>query len=344
MGAATAFTDASSNVPTSWAWSSNPSTGVTISTTTSQNPSITFTTAGNYTVSLTATNAQGNNSVSHTITVTNCATTCDTLKNINATTNGTALYWADNVAPHDSGYAFGTNAYLDSAKAEGYTTPPAGKSLKAIVIGLHKAGTGSVKFKIWNDNAGLPGTVKAVQTVTLPSLTSNAFNIIQLTTPVAVVGKFYVGFSIPTTAGDTIAVFANSTAMTAPTVNLGFEEWNDGSWHNDSAVYGGSKFNYHIYPVFCPTTGIQDYSNIYTVDIYPNPSKGNFSVSAILQNEDNLVISVYDVVGREITSIRKGSTYGGLYNIDLSGNDAGIYFVKVSTTQGNVTKKIILEK
>jgi zinc-dependent metalloproteinase lipoprotein len=53
------FTDASTNTPTSWSWSTTPSTGVTINTATSQNPTITFATAGTYTVSHTATNGSG---------------------------------------------------------------------------------------------------------------------------------------------------------------------------------------------------------------------------------------------------------------------------------------------
>jgi len=53
------FTDASTNAPTSWAWTTTPSAGVTITSASSQNPTITFATAGTYTVSHTATNANG---------------------------------------------------------------------------------------------------------------------------------------------------------------------------------------------------------------------------------------------------------------------------------------------
>jgi PKD repeat protein len=51
---AVAFTDASSNAPTSWSWNFGDS-----STSTSQNPSHTYTSGGNYTVSLRATNSAG---------------------------------------------------------------------------------------------------------------------------------------------------------------------------------------------------------------------------------------------------------------------------------------------
>lgn len=55
---------------TSWAWSSNSSTGVSFSPDAiSQNVSATFTNAGTYTVTLTATNATGNGSTTQIITV-----------------------------------------------------------------------------------------------------------------------------------------------------------------------------------------------------------------------------------------------------------------------------------
>ncbi len=56
VGQTVAFSDLSTNTPTSWAWTF---TGGTPSSSTSQNPSITYNTAGTYAVSLTATNGTG---------------------------------------------------------------------------------------------------------------------------------------------------------------------------------------------------------------------------------------------------------------------------------------------
>lgn len=55
-GGTVAFTDLSTNTPTSWSWTF---TGGTPSTSSSQNPTITYSTPGTYDVSLTATNASG---------------------------------------------------------------------------------------------------------------------------------------------------------------------------------------------------------------------------------------------------------------------------------------------
>ena len=57
------FTDLSSNNPTSWSWTF---TGGTPSTSTIQNPLVTYNTAGNYTVSLIATNSSGSDSETKT--------------------------------------------------------------------------------------------------------------------------------------------------------------------------------------------------------------------------------------------------------------------------------------
>lgn len=69
-GQQVSFTDQSSNNPTSWSW---VFTGGTPSTSSAKNPVVTYATAGTYSVSLTATNSAGSNTITkpNYITVTN---------------------------------------------------------------------------------------------------------------------------------------------------------------------------------------------------------------------------------------------------------------------------------
>lgn len=80
-GQSVSFTDLSTNNPTSWAWTF---TGGTPSSSSTQNPTVTYNTAGNYTVSLTATNSAGSDSETKTafITVSDAPITyCDSTSN-----------------------------------------------------------------------------------------------------------------------------------------------------------------------------------------------------------------------------------------------------------------------
>lgn len=61
------FSDLSSFAPTSWSWTFQ---GGTPATSTAQNPSVVYNTAGTYSVSLTATNANGNNTMTKTLYIT----------------------------------------------------------------------------------------------------------------------------------------------------------------------------------------------------------------------------------------------------------------------------------
>jgi len=85
-GSSVTFTDQSTNSPTSWSWTFG---GGTPATSNSQNPGVVFSTAGTYNVSLTATNANGNNTVTKSsyITVNALPSTVATSSN-NSICNG----------------------------------------------------------------------------------------------------------------------------------------------------------------------------------------------------------------------------------------------------------------
>ncbi len=131
-----AFTDQSTNTPTSWSWTFGDG-----GTSTAQNPSYIYTTAGTYTVALTATNAYGSNTLTKTgyITVTTPpAQQCDDFADGNITNwlNKTGTWTAT------GGYMKG-NSTTSNAK----TTSPFGSFTTATINADVRMNTGRTQRK-----------------------------------------------------------------------------------------------------------------------------------------------------------------------------------------------------
>jgi hypothetical protein len=74
------------------------------------------------------------------------------------------------------------------------------------------------------------------------------------------------------------------------------------------------------------------------IEIYPNPSNGIFNLN--LKNIEANTIEIYDVSGKLIEKMDVKSI-SQLTQIDLSNASNGIYFVKISTENNTITKRII---
>ena len=338
-GQAAMFTDASTNTPTSYTWTSNPSTGVVITNTNSASPSITFANAGTFTITQAVSNSAGSNSVSHAVTTSTCAvsTTCDTMRNETDLTN-VHIYLAGSTP--DSGYLSGTNKYDDKAKAEMYTYANNGKQITAIQAYLYKTGTGNVTFNVWNDASGIPGTVIASKTVGLGTLV-NGYNTITLTTPITPTSVFYVGFTIPTTAGDTIA-FGNDDA--SGTGSGAFEMWSDNSWNSYTSAYG-TDFGDFVFPIMCGTAlGIEHNELGSNITLFPNPSNGQFNFAVALAEPTNLNFTVINMLGQVVYTKSVNNVLNTKLNVDLSNLAKGVYYANIMDSNNNKTvKKIIIE-
>ena len=78
-------------------------------------------------------------------------------------------------------------------------------------------------------------------------------------------------------------------------------------------------------------------NTIFNAFIYPNPTKGLFTVRA---DADNIEIEIYSILGKPII---KEQIIGGFKEIDLSSESKGVYFVKFKNKGIEEQIKLIIQ-
>jgi PKD repeat protein len=353
---ATQFTNTSSGGGNSYVWSVNPSTGVTISSSTATSPTITFANAGSYTVTLAATNGAGTDSEVQTVTAASCAGMCDTISNFDLVAHTPSLWGSGGTGAW--GWISGHNNYSDVGKADIFSSYTAGFQVTGAVLYFAKgydAGTpNNVQIKVWDDNGtgGAPSTQLGT-TFNLPIssiVTTGTGNVVTFASPISVTGPFFLGMdglAYSTTAQDSVALIHTDDGEVSP--GTAWEKWSGTSgWYaySDATNSWGTSMAHAIFPIMCSaTTGeIQILNNTSEVVIYPNPASNMLAVNVNFKKEDNVNIKVYNAVGQLVISKQVSNTMGGTFNLDLGAVTNGVYFVNVSTSQKNVTRKFIVEK
>jgi len=86
--------------------------------------------------------------------------------------------------------------------------------------------------------------------------------------------------------------------------------------------------------------------NIILQQNYPNPFNASTSISFMLSERQNIVISIYDLLGRKISVLTEGYLNAGTYVVTFDGCDltSGIYFYNLKAGDIGQTKSMILLK
>lgn len=133
--------------------------------------------------------------------------------------------------------------------------------------------------------------------------------------------------------GHEIAVDGTGNIYTTGYFNDGPADFDPGT---GTIMLTASHDDVFILKLSSSLTDISEYSKTDNgFNILPNPTTGIFSV---IQNAATDQIEVYDTVGKVIYSV---SGKESKIIIDLSDNPDGMYFVKVTSEKGTVTKRII---
>jgi subtilisin-like proprotein convertase family protein len=91
-----------------------------------------------------------------------------------------------------------------------------------------------------------------------------------------------------------------------------------------------------------PSLSVQN-NSLEDFKIYPNPSEGQFTISGLNTNGENISIEVYDLQGRLV--LKKNYNDNGsdfAKTINLNQNSSGIYLLKLTQGQNSEVKKLIV--
>jgi len=82
----------------------------------------------------------------------------------------------------------------------------------------------------------------------------------------------------------------------------------------------------------------------FKLNIYPNPMTGSATVAFELSETEEVQLSVYDLLGREVQRLVRKSLSSGQHQfmVDASQFEGGMYFVKLITGDKEITRKVIV--
>lgn len=92
------------------------------------------------------------------------------------------------------------------------------------------------------------------------------------------------------------------------------------------------------------STGIDGIENANcSLNIYPNPANNFIKINFFLKNSGTPSILIYDSYGRKIKTISDTYLQNGIYseNLDISGLDAGLYFIELKSKTENSVKRFL---
>ena len=207
-----------------------------------------------------------------------------------------------------------------------YTAPPiatATASLAAISV-------------VTPTNNAVPNAVAPV----LPSYYEIPY-LFNFATPITIPDSgFFISLQLPTTVGDTVVLLCsrNDSSHVNYAWDYGVNGWRAYSNSND----WGLQTSLTLFPVICYSpVGINEV-NIYNEEfrIYPNPTKDILNVECLMANEKTTLIMA-DVLGNIIKQVAFNTQHSTL---NISGLNAGIYFVTITDDKNHkTTKKLVIE-
>jgi subtilisin family serine protease len=280
----------------------------------------------------------------------------------------------DSFAPIDSGFVFGTNRYLDMAKASLFSLPDGATegqlSQVNVWFGYRRAGLTNEAYSIavysGTASAGPTGTPIASKQFLLKdvisddSFTSGKEPTIHLfDEPITVPSTFFVSVEFGTYdnsgVGRAAVMATEAQGSRIPEV---WEKWSNGSWNNVSDAWFGQSGNpgnngwYMWMEAELGTTvdvteeNQEIPSQITLQQNYPNPFNPETRIRFMLPDASDVSIDVFDVLGRHVTRLVDSRLEAGSHSVSFNGSGlgSGVYFYRMQAGTTVFTRKMMLLK
>ncbi|HTF03494.1 MAG TPA: T9SS type A sorting domain-containing protein, partial [Bacteroidia bacterium] len=340
-GGSLTFTDASYNgQPTSYSWNFQ---GGTPNTSTDSVETVQYNTPGTYSVSLTASNAQGSDGVNRTNYVVVLPATAQYNNTIYSegfeNTTTFANDW-DIVSPQVNAWALSTSAAFTGTHSIRLdnTTAMVGTVDDFIspTIDLSVMNAPSMTFKVAfaqrtsSDNDRLKVFVSLDCGRTWSQRFSKSGP--QLSTVAAQSGAFTPNSG----QWRTETVTFNSAQQVGANVRVKFEFTSDGGndiWIDDINIQGATG-------IMSPAEGINAF------DVYPNPAQDNTMIEFSLEERDHINVEIVDLNGKIVQSVYNGDLASGIHRFPVQTAElsSGIYLVRLVTDDGKyLTRRLVIE-
>ena len=95
--------------------------------------------------------------------------------------------------------------------------------------------------------------------------------------------------------------------------------------------------------VYCGRTSIEEIL-LSQIDVFPNPSNGLISIAFSKSDNKKYSLELVSLQGQIIYLETINSEENNLLELDLSGQEKGVYFLRISTGESQMTKKLIIRQ
>lgn len=176
---------------------------------------------------------------------------------------------------------------------------------------------------------------------------------------------FYLSDDVGTTSCSTLSTWANTNGLSGSTIfaNTAVKESVYGSggmpkivvlggsdhkvYYNKNGAMDATAFQTAINTALAAssTTGIDENNNTdFQLNVFPNPATENISVDYVVNEDTNVHLAIYNVLGEKVEAIDLGPQTSGIHKTDINVESIpnGTYFLKLDTSTGSKTFKFAI--